>query len=317
MKRKKFLKKARNDAIAQKALYRLDSTSYIIDSIGHANTINKLEDQRFRDSTKLIEDSSRFQYTILKFGEQLVKQNIALDNIQELQHPISPLKVHVNLTVKLDKLPPPAIKFLKDYKEKISSSYVDYPTNFYNFTNSDNTGSIEYYDFNPADKTKKYDTLISNFNRLMYDYILPKVWFYFYTTDTVSSINDNSAGMFLIANGITDGGTTFNKDFRLTYKYYIFKNEVNFDFTFNDPIINEKKKTINSLYSIRNGLIAIRLVSYSHEAEMILNAIEFRSGNNYYDRYPIYFDKKDILSYKTDYNILADFYIKRGKDIIR
>ncbi|MDO5970874.1 hypothetical protein Q4Q35_13760 [Flavivirga aquimarina] len=306
LEKEKLIEKSKKDSIKQRKKYQ-------VDSLRHEITIKKLGEQRYRDSLQISNDSVRFDLTLKNFGKQLSKQNETLQNLEELQHPISPLKVRVILTVKLDSLSETAREYLKQCRLDLKNiSNNGKPDKFYNFDWGD-SGSIECRDFYPKEVTK-YDSTFTKFNRFMYDYVMPKTWFYFYIKDKINKIDERSADLFLLANGISNGGTTFNKDFILSYKYNIYKNEVRFNFSFQDPIINEKKRTISSMYSIRDGLLAVRMVSYDHNAKMVLNVVEFRTGNNFYDRYLLYFNEKDLFEYDNEYE-KSDFYIKKGAEI--
>lgn len=71
--------KALNDSITQQRRFE-------IDSIGREETINSLQNQKSLIEQEKLDDSIRFNVTMSKFGEQLIRQNQTLVNIQKVIH---------------------------------------------------------------------------------------------------------------------------------------------------------------------------------------------------------------------------------------
>ena len=298
-------------------LNKLTPFGYVVLVLLIISLIVNLYSQKEKDKAAESEKNKLME----KAKQDSIRQDETLKNLEELQHPISPLQVQVEFTVYLSKIPEQDKETVRKYVSELYEMRNDhnrkYPINFRNYLMSDELlgmhGTIECDDLSPGDDSH-FDAAFIKLNRLIYNYLLPEVWFYFYKSDINPKVDIQTANLFLIANGIENLAPTYNNDFKLSYKYYPQLNQVDFKISFNDPYIYKKERTINSMYSIRNGSLAISLHSFNHNCDVELLKVDFKTGNNYYDWYSIDLKESNVENYKTKGG--ETIYIIKGNQIL-
>ena len=276
LERKAATDKAINDSIRF-------SNKGLIDSLRFVTTSQKLQEQRSIDSTKIVTDSNRFDITLSKFLEQSNKQDKALDNLQEIKHPLFPLRITGTVAVDIeamefsDTILKTVNKFRTYLKQKESKAGLPSTLNL-DFVKQ---GVIHYEIFNP-NETASYDDEFNKFNQFICTRILPAIRI---------DIFSNSQNHIQIFN---HGGLQFKKGLTLTYLINP-QNIAYFDFEYY-PTEQDDNRGIKSLYSCKDGFID---VSINQNLESGFKGFYYKQltlncGTNYSDSYYFSFGEKDI-----------------------
>jgi hypothetical protein len=295
-------KKATRDSIIQE-------NHFLKISYAQTKTISSLNEQKKRDSTKIKQDSLRFLLTLYNFKEQLNRQEKTLENIEEILHPLFPMKIEGDIKVTLGEK---SIEIIKKYLKELDSQIElkggmgKMPYGQVEFWDE----GISYFHYRPSD-TCLYEKAFEELNAYLFQKIFPQIDLNFYQND-ISERNDWNSSLALKSYEQDENVFILPITFDCRYDVDLEKNSIQFTFSF-EPLYNRKpSKTMNSIYSCKDGFLEITLqyIDFDASIKPFLTDIKFLCGINFTESYSASFDT-------NDYNKETDTYLKWIKDLLR
>lgn len=284
------------------AIEKSDSLKYaykvLSDSLRFVTTLQKLENQRLFDSVVFCVDSNRFDITLSKFGDQLQKQNQTLENIQELQYTLFPLRLVFRFTINLnDTLNECLKKQSVVIKKSLKNANVD---------------EIEFKDHSLFVKnhslfnSKNINSDVLEALMGFYFQSIPEPLISFYKTAGYNKNIDRKDNFYQIdaslpVYSLEKGKFQFKncKDYILSLEYHPDDNLINGTVTFEPLIQTQFENQFRSIYTIRNGCYILKINSYNKRYlelnnKLYIRNVSFYCGDNNRHAYQSGFDISEV-----------------------
>jgi len=316
----------KSDSIKNDTVISKLNSQYSRDSIYNKVTSDNFSIQLDKQRKIINDDSVRFNMTLKKFGDQLSNQKNTLDNIQEVLHPLLPIKITLEFNINLSDMSDTTVlknqlfyNTVKDIFKHISASSAKEIKIVDEFK-----GNFSYvYVGEYGDDKSSSDKKLRNFNSSLFINYIPVFNFFFYKNDTVKILSKNSAD--LVLSTYDDNRTMTACKFKYEFRYNTDTTKyIKATIIYNSMFIAKDNGRLTSILSLKNGLVAIIPRFYNYQKNLSLNKVYFECGTDYAQKFEVSYQQSDLKKYSLEKdkdnaafpnpNLI---YIKKGGEILK